>query len=59
MYCASVVYPVDAGGFDFDYFARRHAPMFADPEAAVGVVQSTPSWPRRAHTSVRHRSAVA
>jgi uncharacterized protein (TIGR02118 family) len=30
MYCASVVYPPDAVGFDFDYFARRHAPMFAD-----------------------------
>jgi uncharacterized protein (TIGR02118 family) len=29
MYCASVVYPVDVEGFDFDYFASRHAPMFA------------------------------
>jgi len=29
MFCASVVYPVDAEGFDFDYFSRRHAPMFA------------------------------
>ena len=29
MYCASVVYSVDAEGFDFDYFSNRHAPMFA------------------------------
>lgn len=29
MFCASVMYPVDAEGFDFDYFATRHAPMFA------------------------------
>lgn len=30
MYCASVVYPPDSEGFDFDYFRDRHAPMFAD-----------------------------
>jgi uncharacterized protein (TIGR02118 family) len=30
MYCASVAYPIDAEGFDFDYFHRRHAPMFAE-----------------------------
>lgn len=30
MYCASVVYPADIDGFDFDYFAAEHAPMFAN-----------------------------
>jgi hypothetical protein len=29
MFCASVVYPADAVGFDFEYFATIHAPMFA------------------------------
>jgi uncharacterized protein (TIGR02118 family) len=29
MFCASVVYPPDTEGFDFDYFATKHAPMFA------------------------------
>jgi len=29
MYCASVVYPPDAVGFDFEYFKVHHAPMFA------------------------------
>ena len=30
MYCASVVYPrTKRGRFDLDYFAERHAPMFA------------------------------
>jgi uncharacterized protein (TIGR02118 family) len=29
MFCASVLYPVEAEDFDFDYFATRHAPMFA------------------------------
>lgn len=29
MFCASVAYPPDAVDFDFDYFATRHAPMFA------------------------------
>jgi uncharacterized protein (TIGR02118 family) len=29
MFCASVLYPVGADDFDFDYFATRHAPMFA------------------------------
>ena len=29
MYCASVTYPIDAERFDIDYFATRHAPMFA------------------------------
>jgi uncharacterized protein (TIGR02118 family) len=29
MYCASVAYPLDAKGFDFDYFRDRHAPLFA------------------------------
>jgi uncharacterized protein (TIGR02118 family) len=29
MFCASVVYPSGIEGFDFDYFATRHAPMFA------------------------------
>jgi uncharacterized protein (TIGR02118 family) len=33
MYCASVMYPIDAENFDTDYFATRHAPMFA---AALG-----------------------
>ncbi len=28
-FCASVVYPADAVGFDFEYFATIHAPMFA------------------------------
>jgi uncharacterized protein (TIGR02118 family) len=30
MFCASVAYPIDAEGFDTDYFATRHAPMFAE-----------------------------
>ena len=30
MFCASVAYPLDAEGFDFDYFAHRHAPLFAE-----------------------------
>lgn len=30
MYCASVAYPVDAEGFDLDYFSNSHAPMFAN-----------------------------
>lgn len=30
VYCASVVYPPDAVGFDFEYFRSRHAPMFAE-----------------------------
>jgi uncharacterized protein (TIGR02118 family) len=34
VYCASVVYPVDAEAFDFDYFSRRHAPMFAETHGA-------------------------
>ena|SRR5437763_12071664 len=29
MFCASVAYPLDAEGFDFDYFSTRHAPLFA------------------------------
>ena len=29
MFCASVVYPIDAENFDFDYFRDRHAPLFA------------------------------
>lgn len=29
MFCASVVYPVDAVEFNFDYFCHHHAPMFA------------------------------
>jgi uncharacterized protein (TIGR02118 family) len=29
MFCASVVYPLDSEGFDFEYFRSRHAPMFA------------------------------
>ena len=29
MFCASVVYPAGIDGFDFDYFATQHAPMFA------------------------------
>ena len=29
MYCASVVYPIDADNFDFEYFRSHHAPMFA------------------------------
>jgi uncharacterized protein (TIGR02118 family) len=30
MFCASVAYPLDSEGFDFEYFRGRHAPMFAD-----------------------------
>jgi uncharacterized protein (TIGR02118 family) len=29
VYCASVTYPIDSEGFDLDYFATQHAPMFA------------------------------
>jgi uncharacterized protein (TIGR02118 family) len=29
VYCASVVYPIDAENFDVDYFATRHVPLFA------------------------------
>ncbi|HKF39124.1 MAG TPA: EthD family reductase [Ktedonobacteraceae bacterium] len=30
MFCASVAYPIKQGGtFDFDYFAHKHAPLFA------------------------------
>jgi len=29
MFCASVAYPVDSDGFDYEYFRDRHAPMFA------------------------------
>jgi uncharacterized protein (TIGR02118 family) len=29
MFCASVAYPADAEGFDFEYFRDRHAPLFA------------------------------
>ncbi len=30
MFCASVAYPIQQGGtFDFDYFASKHAPLFA------------------------------
>lgn len=30
MFCASVVYPADIEGFDFDYFRDHHAPRFAE-----------------------------
>ena len=30
MFCASVVYPADSEGFDFEYFRDHHARMFAD-----------------------------
>jgi uncharacterized protein (TIGR02118 family) len=30
VFCASVTYPVDTGRFDLEYFATRHAPMFAE-----------------------------
>lgn len=30
LYCASVVYPHNAVGFDFDYFRSRHVQMFAE-----------------------------
>ncbi len=30
MFCASVAYPLDSVGFDFDYFRNRHAPRFAE-----------------------------
>jgi uncharacterized protein (TIGR02118 family) len=30
LFCASVAYPPDSVGFDFEYFRSRHAPMFAD-----------------------------
>jgi uncharacterized protein (TIGR02118 family) len=30
MFCASVVYPVDSEGFNFDYFRDHHAPRFAE-----------------------------
>ena len=29
MFCASVAYPPDAEGFDFEYFRTSHTPMFA------------------------------
>jgi uncharacterized protein (TIGR02118 family) len=29
MFCASVAYPPDTDGFDFDYFRTQHVPMFA------------------------------
>ena len=30
MFCASVAYPLQKDGtFDFDYFVKRHVPMFA------------------------------
>ncbi len=30
MFCASVAYPIQQGAtFDFDYFANKHAPLFA------------------------------
>lgn len=30
MFCASVAYPIQQGGrFDFEYFAKKHAPLFA------------------------------
>jgi uncharacterized protein (TIGR02118 family) len=29
VFCASVTYPLDARRFDGEYFATRHAPMFA------------------------------
>lgn len=29
MYCASVAYPPDFEGFDFEYFRDHHAPTFA------------------------------
>jgi uncharacterized protein (TIGR02118 family) len=29
MFCASVAYPPDSVGFDFEYFRSRHVPMFA------------------------------
>ena len=30
MFCASVAYPIQQGGtFDFDYFAKKHVPLFA------------------------------
>jgi uncharacterized protein (TIGR02118 family) len=29
MYCAAVMYPAGADGFDIDYFTTRHVPMFA------------------------------
>lgn len=30
MYCASVAYPLESAGFDFEYFRDRHAPLFAE-----------------------------
>jgi uncharacterized protein (TIGR02118 family) len=29
MFCASVAYPLDSVGFDFEYLCLHHAPMFA------------------------------
>lgn len=29
MFCTPVVHPAGIDGFDFDYFATQHAPMFA------------------------------
>lgn len=29
MFCASVAYPAGTEGFDLEYFATRHAPLFA------------------------------
>jgi hypothetical protein len=30
MFCASVAYPLESEGFDFDYFRDHYAPMFAE-----------------------------
>jgi uncharacterized protein (TIGR02118 family) len=30
MFCASIAYPLNSKGFDFEYFRSRHAPMFAE-----------------------------
>jgi uncharacterized protein (TIGR02118 family) len=30
MFCASVAYPLESEGFDFNYFRDHHAPMFAE-----------------------------
>jgi uncharacterized protein (TIGR02118 family) len=30
VFCASVVYPLESEGFDFEYFRDRHVPLFTE-----------------------------
>ena len=61
MYCASVVYPRDPEGrFDLDYFASKHAPMFAQllggncRRFEVHVALETPGAPMPDFTAAAH-----